>query len=476
MRKNLVIVLAAAALIATAACGASGGDAEKAGGGEEQATTTTAAAKEAAAGTYGDLEDVCGPGDATVEQGEGGGATDQLNIGVATDRTSTIRPGLNKEMWDASVAYSEWCNAQGGIKGLKINLVELPGALLEVESAMSTACTGVFAMVGGGFAQDNFEFSGKDGSDFHKCGLIDIPGYAVSPEKSDSNGQVQPVPNPATSVATTWMRDYEALNPDLAGKIAIAYASLPALEVVKDKYVAGAEDVGLDVVDTFSFPATGQSDWTPMAQRIIESGATTLLWVGEAGFAASLIGTLKQQGWTGKALLETNMYDPLLFSAGDDAVEGTVLRQTSHPLEEADRWPAIQQYLDTLDEYVPDAKTGPLGVQATSAWLLFAVSAGKCADENDGVIDRTCVLQQADATTEWSGGGLHATVDPASGATATAGECGMLMVVKDGKFERLYPKLDGKGDDGDGFHCPKDGVAEVPANAGKGKVDPSRPI
>ena len=477
MRRNLVIVLAAVAMVATAACGASGGDAEKAGGGEEGAsTTTTAAATEASAGTYGDLKGVCGPGDATVEDGEGGGATDQLNIGVATDRTSPIRPGLNKEMWDASVAFSEWCNAQGGIKGLKINLVELEGALLEVEKAMTTACTGVFAMVGGDFAQDNFEFSGKDGSDFHKCGLIDLPGYAVSPEKSDSNGQVQPVPNPATSVATTWMQDFMAANPEIGKKAAIAYAQLPALEVVKDKYAAGAKDVGMDIVDTFGFPATGQSDWTPMAQRIIDSGATTLLYVGEAGFAASLIGTLQQQGWTGKALLETNMYDPLLFSTGDTAVEGTVLRQTVHPLEEADEWPAIQQYLDTLDEYVPDAKTGPLGVQATSAWLLFAVAAGQCADANDGVIDRTCVLEQADAVTEWTGGGLHADVDPASGATATAGSCGMLMVVKDGKFERLYPELDGDGDDGDGFHCPENGVAEVPANKGKGKVDPSRPI
>jgi hypothetical protein len=474
VRRNLVIVLTAMAVLATAACGASGGDGESAGGGEQEAATTTAA--EQSAGTYGDLEGVCGPGDAKVAEGEGGGSTDQLNIGVATDRTSTIRPGLNKEMWDASVAFSEWCNEQGGIRGLKINLVELSGALLEVESAMATACTSVFAMVGGGFAQDNFEFTGKDGSDFHKCGLIDIPGYAVSPEKSDSNGQVQPVPNPATSVATTWIRDFMELNPEVGKKAAIAFASLPALEVVKDKYVAGAEDAGMEIVGTFPFPATGQSDWTPMAQRIIESGATTLLWVGEAGFAASLIGTLKQQGWTGTALLETNMYDPLLFSAGNEAVEGTVVRQVSHPVEEADLWPAIEQYLDTLEQYVADAKVGPLGVQATSAWLLFAVAAGTCADDNDGVIDRTCVLEEADAIDEWTGGGLHATVDPASGPNATAGTCGMLMVAKDGKFERLFPELDGKGDDGDGFHCPDNGVAEVPANAGKGEVDPSRPI
>jgi ABC-type branched-subunit amino acid transport system substrate-binding protein len=474
MRRGWLVLVVAVAVVASA-CGASGGKAEDSEG-STTSTTASPATATSAKGTYGDLKAVCGPGDAKVKDGQGGGATDQLNIGVATDRSSSIRPGLNKEMWDASVAFADWCNDQGGIDGLKVNLVELKGALLEVESAMSTACTGVFAMVGGGFAQDNLEFSGKEGSDFHKCGLIDIPGYAVSPEKSDSNGQVQPVPNPATSVATTWMRDFKQLNPKLNDKVAIAYAQLPALEVVKDKYEAGAKDVGLDVVGTYGFPATGMTDWTPMAQKVIESGAETLLYVGEAGFAANMIATLKQQGWKGKALLETNMYDPLLFSVGNAAVDGTVLRQTTHPIEEASRWPAIQQYLDTLKKYVPDAKTGPLGIQATSAWLLFATAANACSKANDGVIDRNCILEQANKVKDWTGGGLHATVDPASGATATASSCGMLMLAKDGKFSRLYPEIGGKDDDGDGFHCPSNGVAKVPANAGKGVVDPSRPI
>jgi hypothetical protein len=52
----------------------------------------------------------------------------------------------------------------------------------------------------------------------------------------------------------------------------------------------------------------------------------------------------------------------------------------------------------------------------------------------------------------------------------------MLLVVKDGAFERLYPEVDGDGDDGDGFSCNEDGIADVPANAGRGVIDPSRPI
>jgi hypothetical protein len=52
----------------------------------------------------------------------------------------------------------------------------------------------------------------------------------------------------------------------------------------------------------------------------------------------------------------------------------------------------------------------------------------------------------------------------------------MLLLVKNGKFERLYPEIGGTGDDADGFHCPKDGVTKVPANAGMGVVEPGAKI
>ena len=91
------------------------------------------------------------------------------------------------------------------------------------------------------------------------------------------------------------------------------------------------------------------------------------------------------------------------------------------------------------------------------------------------MLDRDCILSEAAAIDDWTGGGLHGPQDPASGPDAVASPCGLLMVVQDGEFVRLYPDVDGEGDDGDGFHCPEDGVSEVPANAGMGIIDPDRP-
>src|SRR5690606_15880946 len=128
------------------------------------------------------------------------------------------------------------------------------------------------------------------------------------------------------------------------------------------------------------------------------------------------------------------------------------------------------------EEYVDGGEVGGLGIQSMSAWLLFAVAANACGELNDGVLDRTCILEQASAQDDWTGGGLHAPQDPEPMDEVIAGECGMLVIVEDGEFERLYPEIGGEGDDGDGFHCPGDGVVEVPAGEGLGKVDPDRPI
>ena len=467
MKRTLAILVTALALVA-AACGASG---DEEGTSEEEGTETTAAEAGSGDGSFGDLESPCGDGDATVAEGEGP-SRDSLPLGVANDRTSDIRPGLNKEFWDTALAFQQWCNDQGGIQGLPIELVDLDGKVLNVDAAMTTACTEVFAMVGGGFAQDQFEFTGNAGSDFHECELIDIPAFAVSIEKSLSNGKVEPIPNPADQVTTQWVRDLQDEFDD-AAPLVIVYGDSPSFDSVRLQFEAAAEKEGLELGESISYPLIGADDWGPFADRVIDAGAKSIYWIGEPSNAAQLQAKLVEKNWDGFALHQTNAYDDVLLSAGDEAAEGSVIRTGFHPFEEAADWPAIQQYLDLMAE-VPDAKIAALGLQGMSAWLLFSVAANECAEMNDGVIDRTCVLEQAAAVDEWTAGGLHIPTDPGSG---TPPECGMLLIVRDGEFERLVPEVGGDKDDQDGFSCPEDSIAEVDVSGiGEGVVDPDRPI
>ena len=469
MKRSLAILACVVALVASA-CGASGDEA----GTEDEGETTETTAAESTSAKWGDLESPCGEGDATVAEGEGP-STDTLQIGVATDRNSDIRPGLNAEFWDASVAFSEWCNAQGGIQGLPIELVDIDGGVVNVEAAMTKACTDVFAMVGGGYAMDDLEFSGKDASDFHKCGLIDIPGFAVSVDKSLSNGQVQPVPNPANAKSAQWIIDFKKLYPEESKKTVVVYSKdLPSLEAVKVQFDAVVEaEGGIENLEPVTYGLV-VTDWGPYAEKVIESGATSLYWIGEPGNAASFVKILREKGWDGVFLNEANLYDSVFTEIGGAAADGSIVRTAFHPFEEADKWPAIQQYLDNLEKYKPGGKAAFLGVQGTSAWLLFAVAADKCATENDGVISRDCVLSEANAVNDWTAGGLHSPTDP---GVTTPAECGLILIVKDGEFTRLYPEIDGEDDDQNGFHCPADSIVDIPADQvpGEGAVDPSRP-
>ncbi len=472
IRRWKLLSLALVVVSTAVACGASGDSSEEGG---DTSTTVEAAAAGDDAAAFGTLTELCGDGDVRVDPDQQGIANGKLNLGVATDRNSEVRPGLNSEVWDASVAYAEWCNAQGGIGGLEINLVELNGALFNVEAAMTTACNDVFAMVGGGLVQDDLEFSGKPGSDFHQCGMIDIPSFAASGEKSGSNGMVQPVPNTPSTELNTLFRDYQQLHPDEAESAVIVYGELPVMETNRDKYQQVLDDVGIEVVGTVSYPVIGVSDWTPYAQKVMDTGATTLTYVGEPANLANLLARLKEQGWQGVPVLQSNMYDPQLFAAGDAGPDGALVRMPAHPFEEAAEWPATQQYLDLLDEYVPDAKISLLGVQSMSAWLLFTTAANACAAAHDGVLDRTCILEQAANEKAWTGGGLHAPQELAPYDEISTGPCTALIRIVDGTFVRAHPEIGGEDDDGDGFHCPSDGVTTIQGND-VGKVDPNRPI
>jgi hypothetical protein len=479
MRTRTIVAACVACTVLAAGCGATGDSQEEA---DERGTPTTATASDASTGDFGDLEQLCGPGDYTVEPDEQGLDNGMLNVGVASDRGAELRPGLNRELWDSSVAFSEWCNEAGGVGGLQINLVDLDGALFNVEAAMSTACTDVFAMVGGGHAQDNLQFSGIDGSDFHRCGLIDVPAFTVSSDKSASNGVVQVMPNSPVVNSYSWIADYAGQFPDdAAGGVAIVYGDVPSVVETKDMLEVLVEAAGLEVVETISYPPLGTSDWTPIARQVIESGATTFMFVGEANFGANILAKLKEQGFEGRALLEANMYDDQLFGVGTEGPEGSIVRMAMYPIEEADDWPAVRQYLDMLDEYTDDGASSPLGMASMSSWAAFVDAANSCAEQDDGVLTRTCILEQADEHEAWTGGGLHG--PSASLSQSEIGVidderpfCTLLLQVRDGKFVRLYPEIGSEDDDLDGFHCSTGTMVEVPGREDVGVVDPDRPI
>ena len=420
------------------------------------ATTTGAPTTEAPGMTFGDLPSPCGAGEATIAEGQNGG--DTLVLATPTDKGADLAPGLTQEMYDAATAFADWCNEQGGIAGLEIEVLDADGKLFEVPKVMEQVCSEAFAMVGGGWAFDDQQFPL-----FHECDMIDIAGYTVSTGKAMSDGMAQPIPNPTDVRNVGWFEWAKAEYPEAMARFGTIYPDIPSTKVVEESYVEELGIIGgVEVVDRIPYSATGEANWAPFTQRLKEQDVRTLAFVGSPEQLMPFLKSAVEVGFAPDLfMVEANNYSPLLLQSTDS--EGVIVRSNIVPFEEAAEVPAIAQYEAIMDEFNPDGKRGGLGVQAMSSYLLFAVGANACLAENDGVLERQCVLAAVKDITGWTAGGLHAPTDP---GTNRPSNCTMLMQVRDGAFTRLYPERGGVDDDGNGFACDPAWLVEMSGDYG----------
>lgn len=451
MSKRGHRLLAACAVLVLMGAACAPNDSE--GGGDDESTTTeaTVVGDITTTGDFGDLGTLCkdGPG-VEINADENGG--DTVKIAVGTDRKSVIRPNLNAILWDTSVAFSEWCNAQGGLNGTKIELVDMDGNVVDVDKAMTLGCSEAFAMVGGGFAQDQLELP-----KFTACNMVDISGFAVSAEKSTDPRTVQPLPNPPTKRPVAWFEDLVALDDTAFEKTSVVFGDLPSIEQNKDQIKAAAADIeGFGFVDDVVYSAINDNDWPQVAQKAVSTGATAMSFVGEVENFARFLSALRTAGFDGPVFADVNQYDPALIDAAGPDADGVYLRTAFTPFNESDSNPATKQMLDMFAAYSPDAEPSGLAVNSFTSWLLFATAFNECADS--APVTRDCILDTAKGITSWTGGGLHAESNPGEGLPAA---CSALVTVENGAFVRAYPELGSDADNGDGYSCADPGYVTI---------------
>ena len=191
MRRALVAALPL--LLITAACGHESPDTtpKSTNGSSEQGTDTNA--QPAAPGEFGTLKGVCGRGDGKTVPSDARGVTDdEIQVGVLNDATSTLAPGLGAEYLAVAKAFTEWCNAAGGINGRKIKFVTRDAKVTEAAARIVDACQSDFMLVGGATPFDAPTVEPRE-----ECDLGAIPAYAASPEATTSKLQALPTRVPA---------------------------------------------------------------------------------------------------------------------------------------------------------------------------------------------------------------------------------------------------------------------------------------
>jgi ABC-type branched-subunit amino acid transport system substrate-binding protein len=414
-------------------------------------------------GTFGTLESPCGEQDpdtaepTSTDPAETQGVEDgTLRLGTVSDPGFEGRPGLNQELFDAGQAFVEWCNEQGGINGRQIELTEYDAAITEYQARMSEACANEFSMVGGGAVSDNiWETTGL------QCGLIDVAGFATTPEKAgeagaetiQENRTIQPVPNPSNQYPVGASRLLAEEFPDAPGNAAIIYGDIATTQVQKDRQVEGLGQVGYDFTQETAYNILGEANWAPFAAELRDADISFLTFVGEGQFFAQIQLALAEQGYTPEVMaVDANLYDPEYLEAAGEAAEGTFLRLALWPFEEAEDNPATQEYIDLIE--ARDGKVAALGAQSFSAWLLFATLANECDVAGD--LTRQCILDGAGEIHDWTGGGLHA---PANVGDNEGTDCVIVMQVEDGEFVRHTPESPTGGEDG--FSCSEENIVDL---------------
>jgi hypothetical protein len=431
--------------------GACGRDDSESGEGD----TTTTAEPSAASGTFGDLEEVCGPGDGnnTTPSGQIGITDTEINAAVFADPGFSGRPGLNQELFDAAEVFAAWCNDAGGINGRKVVVHERDAKLAEYRQRVLESCREDFFMVGGGAV---FDDAGQE--DRLKCLLPQVAGFVVTPQARGADLTVQPVPNPITSVGIGAQRYAAKAYPESVDHVGYLTGAIATTELVNRQKLEAKDELGFTTVYNATYPPLG-AVFTGPASDIRSSGVRGLQWTGEPENLANLLKELADIGYELDWITaDANHVDSKLIETGGAAVKKVYIAGAVVPYTLADENPATKQYLELFEKYLPDGKDKAyLGFQGFSAWLLFAKGVNECGSE----VTRKCVWDKVSNVTEWTGGGLHAPTNPKE---SSAAEC---VILTEATADGFVVPDDFEANEGI-FNCDESNAYSLTGDYGKG--------
>lgn len=414
----LAVACVAALSLFASACG---------GGRSNSGGSTDTTAKKSTATSFGTLDSPCGAGDAKGATQQG--VTDtSITIGYGDDAGFATSPGLNKEMSDAMKAMIKWCNDQGGINGRQIIGDYHDAAIMNVNNAMTEACAKDFMLVGQGWSLDSAQEKTR-----LACKMASVPTFSVSAAFANGPLMVQAVPNPIDKTPLAGAYQLAGLFPEAVKKAAIFTANYAATKDSTDKAKTSFTAAGwtfLDCEQTYNI--SGESNWTPFLQRLKDCGAEVVFFSGSpAPNFQNVLDAAKAIGFSPKWYVDANFYDTSFAKWNTSGnADNVYVRMAFYPLEQASSHPATQQYIDLLK--ASGGKTGLLGIQATTNFLLWASAAQECGS----TLTSDCVLSKLKAINEWDGGGLHANADPGANLPP---DCGMLLQLKGTEYVQAAP-------------------------------------
>ena len=416
---TLAIGLVAALAVLAAACGGGrSGSSDNSGGGGSSNTKGT---------SFGTMASPCGSGDAKGATAQG--VTDtQITIGYGDDAGYASAPGLNKEMSDAIKAMIKWCNDQGGINGRQVVGKYYDAAILNVNNVMTEACGQVFMLVGQGWSLDSAQEQTRVA-----CGMPSVPTYTVSPQFANGPLMYQPSPNPGDFMNASPMFTFAQKFPTQVKKAATFYANYAATIDSTEKAVSAGKQAGWEFLNCDQvYNIGGEANWTPFLQRLKDCGAEVVYFSGSPNpNFQNVLDAAKTLNFNPMWFQEANFYDTNFAKWNTNGnADNVYVRMTYYPFEQADKVPAVKQYLEIVK--ANGGSTSLLGMQATAAFLLWAEAAKSCGS----TLSRDCMMSTLAKVTTYDAGGLQSATNPGANMP---GDCGLVLKMKGSIYEQVLP-------------------------------------
>lgn len=382
-------------------------------------------------GVWPGVGKICGPGPGGATPTTRGVAAKSVNIAVFNDAAYTGEPGLEIEFLQASKAFASWCNASGGIDGRKIVVDNRDAALVNAGEVTSQACQSDFMAVGGGMVLDNESVPVRV-----KCGLGQIPAYAVSTQALDAPLQVEPENGNLAYETAGWYTALAKAYPAAVKKASIGAQNVPSVVLTYQKYQAAAEAQGWKFLH-FQIAPVVVDDWTPYVQQIATQGAKALQPAEDSNIT-TYVQAMDTAGYHPTFMLLPQQFyvSSTLKAAASTPFPTTYVELGDWPFQLASKSPGLSMELALMHKYSPGASIDSYDDESFVAWVLWAKSATACGSH----LTVSCVLSHAATQKNWSAGDIQAPVPQMamSNDNPKPSACWVLMKVDGSKF--VYDK------------------------------------
>lgn len=382
-----------------------------------------------------------GAGAPAAPEGGNGGATDvgvtdkEILLGNVSTLSGPV-PGLFQGAVIGAQAVVAYQNSLGGMFGRRFKLDVRDD---QFDSGQNRAQTvGMIPKVFG-FLGSFSLYDDVAASEIAKAGLPDMT-YSLSGARRNIPNNFSPQPAVEGGWPLSYFNWYTQKYPNAVKAVGAIYGDVPASKANWLAAKAAAESLGWRFVYERGASPT-ETDYTADVVRMRQNGVRMVyLCCLDVKGTARIAKAMSQQGFKPEVFAGGgSAYDQNLIPLGGATVEGMTIAQLYLMFQGEDDHPEVKLFNQWAQRIKPGYKPD---LFATFAWasgrLLF-----KAMESVGPRVTRAAVIEAVRKVGNWDSYGL---ISPANPGAKTPPTCFMVMEVKGGKFNRLFPS-------GVGFEC-----------------------